>query len=238
VDGFVFNSEATRGSVETAIQERKPFVIAPPGGDRLGEVTADYAIARASEARPLRLVFVANVARLKGLETVLAALARLSPRDYTLDVVGSLDLEPTHVDEMRRSAARQRLSVVFHGSMGEDQLKKQLMRSQVLVLPSFYEGFGIAYLEGMAHGLPAIGTTAGGIPEVITDGVDGYLIRPGDTATLASHLQRLRSDQTLLVRLSLAALRSYKSRPKWRQSADVILGFLAGMVAAYPSDPA
>jgi glycosyltransferase involved in cell wall biosynthesis len=100
----------------------------------------------------------------------------------------------------------------------------------VLAVPSSYEGFGIAYLEGMSFGLPAIGTTAGAASEIITDGVDGYLVRPEDPETLAARLSVLARDRALLERLSLNALERYRRQPKWEETAARIRAFLAMMV--------
>jgi glycosyltransferase involved in cell wall biosynthesis len=230
VDGFVFNSTVTRSSVQALVGGAKPHVVATPGGDRLGTATPAYVRERALRGGPLRLLFLANVTAGKGLEVVLDALARLSPQEYTLEVVGSCSVEPEHARKMRVKASRMELPVVFHGALVDQALVEVLQRSGVLVIPSYYEGFGIAYLEGMAHGLPALGTTAGAIPDLITDGVNGYLIAPGDVVTLAERLAKLARDRELLARLSLTALHSFQGRPKWNESVGRVRGFLQDMV--------
>jgi glycosyltransferase involved in cell wall biosynthesis len=100
-----------------------------------------------------------------------------------------------------------------------------------MVVPSSYEGFGIVYLEGMCFGLPAIGTTAGAASEIITHGEDGYLIQPNDATALAHHLNQLTRDRELLVRLSLNAVKRYRSQPKWDETARNIREFLYQMVS-------
>jgi len=74
-----------------------------------------------------------------------------------------------------RSGSRSRASawaasVRLHGFLADDRLQEKLAQAHVLVLPSSYEGFGMVYLEGMAFGLPAIGTTAGAACEIIRRG--------------------------------------------------------------------
>ena len=103
---------------------------------------------------------------------------------------------------------------------------ERLRQAQVLALPSSYEGFGIAYLEGMAFGLPAIATTAGAAGEIITEGVNGYLIPPDDPPALAACLRSLTADHGLLARMSLNALERYHAQPAWEQTADRIRSFL------------
>jgi glycosyltransferase involved in cell wall biosynthesis len=121
--------------------------------------------------------------------------------------------------------------VRFHGILESEALTEKIKQAHVLVIPSSYEGFGIAYLEGMAFGLPAIGTAAGAIPGLITDGENGYLIAPGDSEALARQLTELASNRELLTRLSLNALKRYQSQPTWEQTADKIRGFLLDMIS-------
>jgi glycosyltransferase involved in cell wall biosynthesis len=67
----------------------------------------------------------------------------------------------------------------------------------LLVHPAFMEGMGVALLQAAASGLPLIGTRVGGIPEVITPGVNGELFEPGDVSTLTKHINRLLDDPVL-----------------------------------------
>ncbi len=78
----------------------------------------------------------------------------------------------------------------------------------------------------MAFGLPAIGTTAGAIPQLIDQGVNGYMIAPGDSAALSSFLRELSRNRGLLSQLSLNARRFFESRPTWDDSAEAIRRFL------------
>ena len=231
VDGFIFNSTATRDSVIGLIREEKPHVLAPPGGDRLGTLTQQAVSQRLSQDGPLRLLFLANVTPLKGLHVLIEALRRLPEGTCSLDVAGSLDVDRIYGARMQEHARSLKLPVKFHGVLGDEPLIELLKHSDVLALPSFWEGFGIAYLEGMAFGLPAIGTTAGAIPQMIGNGENGYLIAPGDSAALAAVIQQLASDRALLRRMSINALSYFASSPTWEQSAEMVRQFLRRMLA-------
>ena len=218
VAGFIFNSQTTRGVVQGLVQRAKPFVVAFPAGDRLSPHISEDAIARrAFQPGPLRLFFLGNVIPRKGLHTLLAALNML-PRDaWQLSVAGRLDIDRPYTQSIRRQVAGSGLSgqVTFLGALADEALGEQIRASHVLVVPSSYEGFGIAYLEGMGLGLPAIATSGGAAGEIITHGRDGFLIEPGDVEALSDCLRELSADRQRLLALSLAARQRFAVHPGW-----------------------
>lgn len=177
----------------------------------------------------MRLLFLANVTPLKGLRVLLDALKSFPAGSCLLNVAGSLTVDPRYAAQMQAQAARLAVPVVFTGALDGPPLAKLLKASDVLVIPSYWEGFGIAYLEGMAFGLPAIGTTAGAIPEMIRDGENGYMVASGDSVMLAGIIAKLASDRGLLARLSDGALRHYRSSMTWDESGALVRGFLLEM---------
>ena len=84
--------------------------------------------------------------------------------------------------------------------------------AHVLLMPSELESFGLAALEGMACGVPPVATRVGGVPELITDGVDGYLESVGDIAAQAARVTALLNDEALHARVSQAARRTATDR--------------------------
>ncbi len=233
VDGFIFNSQTTKGAVNSvAGSSSRPSLVAYPPTDRFGHpVTEAEAIARAAETGPLRLLFLGNLIRRKGLHTLLEAIRR-RPSAFRLDVVGGLTAEPAYARAMQEKAAALGLSasVRFYGPLDREALVERLRAAQVLVVPSSYEGFGIVYLEGMAFGLPAVGTTAGAASEIISHEVTGCLVPPGDAAQLYECLARLAKDRALLARMSVQALERYRRQPTWEQTARDIRQFLLGLI--------
>ena len=94
------------------------------------------------------------------------------------------------------------------------------MRSaDLFVLPSRFEGYGMAFAEAIAHGLPVIGTTAGAIPDTVPDGA-GILVPPDDAAALAHALRRLIANGSERESLAAAARAAAARLPTWRQSAE------------------
>lgn len=233
VDGFVFNSQQTRAEVQALSGESKAGVVAVPAGDRFtATMDADEIGRRAQADGALRVVFVGNLIPRKGLETLLAAVGQLPPGRVTVAVIGRLDVDAGYVRRVRRQIAALGLGqvVTLTGELSDAALAEQLRQPHVLVVPSQYEGFGIVYLEAMGFGLPAIGTTAGAAGEIITPGVDGWLIAPGDAVTLAGHLRRWVHDRPLLARMGAAARARFAQHPTWDDSMARVRQFLIEQV--------
>jgi N-acetyl-alpha-D-glucosaminyl L-malate synthase BshA len=93
--------------------------------------------------------------------------------------------------------------VTFLGK--QNHIERLLPLADVLLLPSQLESFGLAALEGMACGVPPVATCVGGVSELITDGVDGYLETPGDVAGQAARVAALLADEALYARMAKAA---------------------------------
>lgn len=227
VDGFIFNSQTTKSVVNGLMVNEKPSVVAYPPTDRFGDAISEKEIEERGKKKELRVLFLGNVMGRKGLHTLLEAVKGLKSK-VVVDVVGSLTSEPEYAKQMQEYIIQNDLSsfVFLHDSLNNQPLIDKLKNAHVLVVPSSYEGFGIVYLEGMGFGLPAIGTTAGAAGEVIRDGVDGFLIQPGDAHSLATKLQFMNERRDILVQMSLAAQRRYLAQPKWNQTANQIREFL------------
>jgi len=231
VDGFIFNSNTTKGVVNGLMVNETPNIVAYPPTDRFGDAISENEIVERAKSNDLRILFLGNVIFRKGLHILLEALVHMgrdSISSYKLDVVGGLNSEPEYAKQLQRYIIDNHLSesVIFHGSLDNEPLIEMYKQAHVMVVPSSYEGFGIVYLEGMGFGLPAIGTTAGAASEIITHGEDGYLIEPDDTDALAKHLSELANNRELLTKLSLNAVKRYKVQSKWDETAKSIREFL------------
>ena len=222
-DGFIFNSRTTQATVERLAGAGRPAVTAYPGGNRLSPaLDPDQIRQRAAQPGPLKLLFVGTLIPRKGLDTLLDALAHIED-GWELNVVGSLITDPGYAAKIqRRLTPRIRL----HGVVNDLLITNYYLHSDLLIVPSTYEGFGIVYLEGLAFGLPAIATTAGAASEIVTHGENGFLIAPADSVALARHIRLLINDRSLLLKMSLAARERFSRQPTWEQSAEKIRAFL------------
>ena len=142
------------------------------------------------------IVKVANLTEKKNHELLIEAFAELN-RQYEsakLVLVGQFaDRHEILVKLAEELGISSR--VIFTGPRSD--IPHVLMASDIFAMSSRFEGMPIALLEAMAYGLPAVCTAVGGVPDVIRDGTDGYVIPPGDAKTLAKKLGLLCTDDRL-----------------------------------------
>jgi glycosyltransferase involved in cell wall biosynthesis len=228
-DGFIFNSYETHRVVTSLVGNSKPSIIALPGGDRFNQaMTKDEITAKALKPGPLKILFLGNVIPRKGLHTLIDALGGLPHHTWHLSVVGDMAFAPRYVTEVKQQVGRLSLTgkVDFLGSVSDSELSRYLIACQLLVVPSSYEGFGIVYIEAMGFGLPVIGSTAGAAKEIITHGIDGYLVAPGDSRTLTAHISSFIEVREKLCTMAHAALDRFSQHPSWSNTGSTIHHFL------------
>jgi glycosyltransferase involved in cell wall biosynthesis len=149
------------------------------------------------------VVFVGRLTRHRAIDVLIDAM-RDCPGER-LTIVG---------DGPDRSALERRArglaNVSFVGAVPHADVKTHLERARMLVLPSRHEGQPNIVMEAMAFGVPVIATRVGGVPDLISHGHNGWLVEPGDPASVARAIQRLSSDPALRGRLAANALREIR----------------------------
>ncbi|MGB2633955.1 MAG: glycosyltransferase family 4 protein [Candidatus Acidiferrum sp.] len=135
--------------------------------------------------------------RYKGMDTLIQAMPRLLLRwpDVQLVMIGAGDDREWLVNQARDSGVQRH--VHFFSGLSYAELSACYAAAEMFALPSRGEGFGFVYLEAMARGKPVIGGAHGGAPEVIRDGVTGYVVQHGDALQLATSLDALLSNPEL-----------------------------------------
>jgi glycosyltransferase involved in cell wall biosynthesis len=144
------------------------------------------------------VIFLGRLGERKGVYELLEAIELLRKRDVTARwvVAGDGDVEAVH-DYV--GAAGLGDCVEVPGWVGRDTVRRLLETGAVFCLPSTDEGLPIALLESMAYGLACVVTPVGGIPELVVDGVNGFLVPPRDSVSLANALERVLRDRELAV---------------------------------------
>jgi glycosyltransferase involved in cell wall biosynthesis len=190
--------------------------VVPPGTDRPAEPPVEPADRRG----PVRLLSVATVTPRKGHRLLVEALASLKRRDWHLTLVGSLERDPETVTALRAAIAAHGLDdrIELTGEWPPERLPDAYRAADLFVLPSFYEGYGMAYAEAMAHGLPVIGTDAGAIPETVP-ATAGLLVPAGDQPALAAALERMIGEGALRRRYAAGARAAAAGFTDWHGTA-------------------
>jgi glycosyltransferase involved in cell wall biosynthesis len=168
--------------------------------------TRSLAPARREAGGPLLVACTSSLWKGKGQDVLLRAvsLARAggAPIEVVLAFAGADDGFRAELEALARSADLDG-AVRFAGRLERPELSELLTRAHVLALPSVWgEPFGLATLEGMAHGLAVVVSDAGASPELVEDGESGLVVPAGDERELAAALARLERDEEL--RLALA----------------------------------
>jgi glycosyltransferase involved in cell wall biosynthesis len=153
------------------------------------------------EEGPPRILCVAHLYPRKGVDLLLRAFARLTT-DAVLRVVG-VGPEGERLEQLAHDLKIAN-RVCFLGHLPFAGLVAEYQNAAIFALPTEQEGFGIVFLEAMASSLPIIATRVAAVPEVVSDGVTGLLIDPGDEAALAQALEQLLRDPALRARLGNA----------------------------------
>jgi glycosyltransferase involved in cell wall biosynthesis len=155
----------------------------------------------ASGEREDLLVCAGRLSPSKGQDVLLAAL-QLALTAATSTKVEFLGSGPNS-DQLRRVAQERGLSqrCAFRGLVSNEEVLKRMSRAQITVVPSRNEAFGLVNVESMSVGTPVIASRVDGIPEIVRDGLDGYLVAPDDPRALAEKLTLVLRDLSLRERL-------------------------------------
>jgi glycosyltransferase involved in cell wall biosynthesis len=164
------------------------------------------------------VLFLGRLGKRKGTYDLLDAAAKTVDAHCNLRLVFGGDGEI-----VQTQAHAKQLGIEGHinmlGWVQAAERQSYLSSAMIYALPSYNEGLPMSVLEAMAAGLPVVSTPIGGIPEAVTDGVEGFLVTPGDVDSLAIRLQHLLQDDDLARRMGEAARRKVEVT----FSSDVIL---------------
>jgi len=195
------------------------ITVAPPGTDRPVAMSVPRAHHDPDE---VALLAVGSAVPRKGYDVLCAALAGLCALRWRVTIAGDMGRDPATAARLEADIVRFGLGdkVTIEGAVTADRLATLYAQADVFVLPSRYEGFGMAFAEAIAHSLPVIGTTAGAIPDVVPPSA-GILVPPDDPVALTAALRRLIADHAERARFSAGARRASAQLPTWRGSAKL-----------------
>ena len=223
-DAVIANSNDTSRRVHELGVEL-PAVVAYPG---CGLAAPDQDFTREQSRSSLNLLFVGILLPRKGTHVLLDALAELMDYRWRLRIIGDDTLDARYVGLLREKSLKLRDRVQFCGRVSSEELSAAYLDSDILILPSYIEGYGIVAAEAVLHLLPSIASNVGGIPEVIRDGREGILVNPGDKSALKQALRNLFEHPEHLMPLIEGCALRRPSLPTWAETGRVIEDFLLG----------
>ena len=201
--------------------DRRKIEIVPPGVDvqRFQPMPPEEAKRRIGVAQSDRmLLFVGRIEPLKGVDTLLKAVAMVRDRDpqeaasLCISVIGGDGEQETPDEEMRRlRELREELNlgdlVTFLGARDQDTLQYYYSAADALIMPSDYESFGMVALEAMACGTPVIASQVGGLAFLVQDGVNGFHVPNREPWALADRILMLLTEPELRTKMGVEARR-------------------------------
>ena len=214
------NSDAIVADIEKvySVNIRRKTLIAPHGTfEPLGLMPTDIVTKiSGSPVRRLQIAFVGRFEARKGFDLACDAFRRVldEKTDVEIHLVGDT-LDERHRAEIVGCGAGALIDncrVIFHGAVSRRALDRIYFDSDIVVMPSRYESFGLVAIEAMAAGTPVLALAAGGLGEVVCDGKTGFLLPAdvSDGAGLAEHIIRMAADPGLLGRMRAAARKAYE----------------------------
>jgi glycosyltransferase involved in cell wall biosynthesis len=210
--GVLCPSRITAWHMEEYGVPRSRLAVTPPGTTK--PALPPRAAPREGEA--VRLLSVAMISPRKGHLLLIEALAELADRPWHLTCIGSLTRDRAATLALEQAIARHGFGgrVLLAGEWPPERLGAAYAEADCFVLPSYHEGYGMAFAEALVYGLPIVGTTAGAIPETVPADA-AMLVPPGDRDSLARALAMVLDRPALRAQLAVAAAKAGAGLPDW-----------------------
>ena len=192
------------------------ITVAIPGTDR-GET------AKGSSDGIVRMLAVGSVVPRKGYDVLIAALAPLASLSWRLTIVGDRSRDEAAAEQLDTGILQNRLAdkVDILGALPADRLAALYAGADLFVLASRFEGYGMAFAEALAHGLPVVGTTAGAIPDTVPPNA-GVLVEPNDVTALTRTLRMLIENPKERQWFAAGAREAGAALPRWEDQAKLL----------------
>jgi glycosyltransferase involved in cell wall biosynthesis len=226
---IALNKTMQKALTEKAKIDLRKMVIVPNGVDteffrpgvKDGQILSRYGLEEQNY-----ILFVGRVSPEKGVHILLQAFKQIVndiPKDFKLVIAGPLtstfnSAEISGYAKAVMSYTKEKLSerVVFTGEIDKNSLRILYSNAYCFVLPSLAEAFPMVLLEAMASGTPPICSTAGGMPDIVIDGVNGLLFRKGDWRDLANKLLLLVQSKNTRNKLAQNAREFVERNYSWK----------------------
>lgn len=180
----------------------------------------------------IRCLAVARLVERKGLEDLILAIASLERGRFELEILGSGPDEGKLKDlACHLGVSRE---VIFAGPVSRNQLPGRYRDADIFTLASREEAFGNVFAEAMASGLPIVGSTVGGIPELVEHGKNGFLVPPREPRALAAAIRLLGDNPDLRAEIGRRNRAQAEANLSWARVTTRYLSTYNGMLRRAP----
>ncbi|MGQ9819247.1 MAG: glycosyltransferase family 4 protein [Candidatus Kapaibacteriales bacterium] len=225
LDGAIVLTERMKKMlIATTILPAERIFVVPYGVDRkkFDSISKEKRELRAEYGLPLDKYLVGCIGRIehrKGQLVLIDSLLKANLSDFALVLVGKID-EEAYFEKIKKKVATNGLLDSFIYKEFTNDIPQIIKSLDVFVLPSNSETFGLVLIEAMASAIPIIATNSGGVPEIITDGVDGLLFEPFDSEHLAQLLRRVYRDKELVYMMTQSAKEKIKIKFDYERNVN------------------
>jgi glycosyltransferase involved in cell wall biosynthesis len=176
----------------------------------------------------VRLLSVGSVVPVKGYDLLIAAVATLIDMPWRLTIAGDRTRDIATAAQLDSDIESHGLGdrVTVLGAVPPERISELFSASDLFVLASRFEGYGMALAEAIAHGIPVVSTKAGAIPQTVPAGA-GLLVPPDNAFALAQALRRLIGNPAERLRFATNAREAAAQLPTWQDSARLFAGAIA-----------
>ena len=189
--------------------------------------------ARSRHPRKVRCLVVARLVERKGVADLIHAIAMLERGRYELEIVGTGPDEP-RLQELARQLGVSR-EVVFTGSVDRGSIAGRYRDADIFTLASWEEAFGNVFAEALASGLPIVGSTVGGIPELVEHGKNGFLVPPREPRALAAAIRHLADHPELRAEIGRRNRAQAEANLSWARVTTRYMSVYNGVLRRAPA---
>jgi len=165
----------------------------------------------------VRILSVGTCYPRKGFHYLIEAVAKLKHLKIKVDIVGDTKANSAYVKRLHSMLSEHGIAhlITIHGYLCGESLWRKFIEADIFVLPSFWESFGIVFLDAMSFELPIISINVGAIPDLVRHEENGLLVKPGDPGALASAIERLAVSPSLRRKLGQDGFRFMQKHPEF-----------------------
>ena len=168
---------------------------------------------------PLKVLFVGGLTQRKGLSYLFDGI-RLADIQADVTVVGRQYAKCNVLERALENTA-------YFSSLPHDRILQLMHESDVLVFPTLFDGYGLVIAEALSQGCPVIASRNSAGPDLIEEGVNGFLVDAGSAAAVAEHLTRLNEDRQLVEHMKEQALARVRPWSSYRNTLVDLVAMLS-----------